>query len=773
MNEEEKDTTTTTKLLATRVGKVLSHSSTRGGFSTALVYEPDDASEKQHGSLYFVIDIGSPSPLSADIAYNIIDIVKEEYYSDLELSAGESFENALKAANSELAAIAKEGEKDWMGKLNIIVAAVKDKDMYIVQRGTAEIHLLRDNNMINLSKGMYTPGETYRPEETLVNLIEGELGVGDRMLASTSELFYFISVEKLKRLIGDNTPAQATKKLATMLEQEDEINRTSVLLAEFNTPELFAQEEETEPTENWVGEPREEKVVQPKARGLMGLSRAKTVADAIRSVPKEESVDQDEPAVDEEPAPPLTPQDDLVIDEAKESKPKIKRPSFSDLKASVNVRDYQSAVGLNSGQLKKFGEIALKTLKVVGLLLLTLVDATVTVITNTVRNIRKRPGGDRVLMGIVAVLVVAVVVSTLALAQGYSGRVSTRNATAALAEAQQKRDAAQASLIYEDAVRARELLAEAYTLAESATHNTRTQEAAAVLVANLQKQLDEVSNVSRFTGVSPLVDFDVLSAQLTASTDGERHVQIGNIIVLGGNIYTADPENNKVYKYKGASAEVAIINSLVSTDKKLTLSTPASDSELIFMTTPPNIYSLSLVNNSLANRPLDEGSWNNAAGLIAYGDKLYLLDPANNQIWKYKVVPEGYSQIASYFEIGSTPEISTAIDFAIDGSIFVLLPDNVIKKYLGGEEVEFSLYNIPAPYPAISRITNIYADIVAEKLYVLDAPNRRVLAFDKEGVYLAQYIYDNIDEPQDLFVDEAGGFIYLTSGTNVYRLPLR
>ncbi len=772
MNEEAKSTVQT-KNLATRVGKVLSHSSTRGGFSTALVYEPDDTAEKEHGSLYFVVDISSPSPLSADIAYNLIDIIKEEYYSDLELSAGESFESALKAANSELAAIAKEGEKDWMGKLNIVVAAVKDKDMYIVQRGTAEIHLLRENNMVNLSKGMYAPGETYRPEETLVNLIEGEIEVGDRILASTSELFYFISVEKLKRLIGDNTPAQAAKKLATMLEQEDEISRTSVLLSEFNTPEFFSQEEETEPTENWVGQPQEMKAVSSKPRGLAGISRPRTVAEAIQSPPREEQAPQEEKIPVAETSSPPEREADLVIEEEEEIRTKVKRPTLTGFKSPINIREYQPKISVDSGQVKQFGNVALKTLKVVGLLLLTLIDATVTVVTGTVRNIRKRPGGDRVLIGIVVVLVVVVVGATLALAQGYSGRVSTRKATAAMTEAQQKRDAAQASLIYEDTVRARELLAEAYTLAESATRNTRTQSAAVALVAELQKQIDEVSNVSRFTNVTALVDFDALSAQLTATTEGERHVKIGNIIVLGGNIYTSDPENNKIYKYKGASAEVAIINSLVSTDKKLMLGSPANDSELIFYTTPPNIYSLNLVNNSLVNRPLDEGTWNNASNLIAYGDKLYFLDPANNQIWKYNTTPEGYTQIASYFEVGSTPQISTAIDFAIDGNIFVLLPDNVIKKYLGGQEAEFSLHGIPTPYPAISQITRIYADVVADGLYILDAANNRVLVFDKEGAYLAQYIYDNISNPEDLFVDEVGGFIYLSSGTNVYRLPLK
>ena len=198
--------------LEARIGKVLSHPQNRGGFSTALHYTPDRSEDQAHGSLYFVIDIGSPSPLSADIAYNLIDIIKDEYYAEPELSVTASFEKALKAANDELAALYKGGEKDWLGKLNMIVAAVKGNRAYIVQRGTAEVHLLRDGQMTNLSRGMYSPGETYRAEETLVNLLEGELEPGDKVLFSTSELFYYISIEKLKRLLENNSPAAGAKK---------------------------------------------------------------------------------------------------------------------------------------------------------------------------------------------------------------------------------------------------------------------------------------------------------------------------------------------------------------------------------------------------------------------------------------------------------------------------------------------------------------------------------------------------------------------------------
>ncbi len=774
--------TKTAKQLATRVGKVLSHDKARGGFSTCLVYEPDEMAQKAHGALYFVVDIGSPSPLSPDIAYNLIDIIKEEYYGDLGLSPGESFENALKAANEELAAIAKEGEKDWLGKLNVVVAATTDREIHLVQRGTAEAHLLRGTNMMNLSKGMYTPGESYRPEETLLNLIEGELEIGDKLIISTSELFYYISIEKLRRMMDGQSPAQAAKRLATVLEQEDEIHRTSVLVVEFTTPELLAQEEETEPTENWIGEPQEAPKRRPRRLSFLSSSAPAPIVDRKQSVA--EAIEAAETATPEEPlvtpkampepvGPPVGEREELTIAEADESRPaRAMRPGLSELKPRVSISDYQHKVKLNPNQLKTAGTIAWKVLRVVGLVILAGADAVYTGVGGAVKHIKKRPGGDRILLGVVAVLVIAVVASALAFASGGSGRVSARNAVTALADAQQKRDAAQAALIYEDTAKARELLSEAYLLADSATRNKRTQTEAAALLTELQKQLDDVSNVKRFTDVQPVADFGVLQNQLATGGNPDAQVKLGNLAVVGGNVYTLDPDNNKIYKYKASSGEVAIINSLVSTDKKLKFGAVVSETDLLFYTTPPQVYTLNLDSNSMAVKNLDAGSWTNAEAIIPYTDRLYFLDAANNQIWKYKSIPEGYTQIAPYFETNTGIDIKGALDFGIEGNIFVLMSGNTVKKFSGGGEASFDLTGLPGVYPAIGGLTAL--EIGSDTpLYLLDPVNHRVLAFDTEGAYVAQYIYDNIDNPTNMVVDQANGFIYLAAGTKVYRLPMK
>ena len=251
MTEIKTDTSIPAKpKYATRIGKVLSKSSNKEGFSLALAYTPEKLEEKAHGILYFIIDIHTPSALAPDIGYNLIDIVKEEFYRDLSRTPSQSFESALKAANEEFSAIAKEGEKSWLGKTNVVISVITKNKLLAVARGTSEMHLWRNGKIMNLSEGMYTPGETYRPEETLTNIIEGDLSVGDKLIFSTAELFYYLSVEKLKRLVEANSPAGAAKEIATQLQKESDIYRTNVIISEFSLPELIDGEEETAPEDN-------------------------------------------------------------------------------------------------------------------------------------------------------------------------------------------------------------------------------------------------------------------------------------------------------------------------------------------------------------------------------------------------------------------------------------------------------------------------------------------------------------------------------------------
>lgn len=763
------------KGLAVRIGKVLSHSEKVEGFSTALVYQPDREADKAKGSLYFVIEIASPSPLSADIAYNIIDIIKEEYYANPDEKPNSSFEKAIKAANEELKAIAREGERDWIGNFHAVIAAISGNKLYTVHRGTAEIHLLRGSRLLHLSEGLYTPGETPKPEETLVNILEGDLEPGDKITMSTSELFYYFSIEKLRRLIEHYSPASAAKQIADTLAEEKNVGRTSVILAELTLPELAEVEgalDETE--ESWIGKPEEMK--KPAKKPL--FPRLSPAFSKIKKSVPPEAEEPVPPEIEEEKA---TPEE---IEEERKPAEKKKPPVPSKVegpKEKYEVAKAPKIPRLSSQQQKALGKGALNILellwritKFIGLLLLVAFDTLINFLSFHINRIKKRKGGTRLLLVMGGVLVLILILSAVGITRSTGARIASRVATRSLEEAQKLRDEAKAALIYEDRTQAISLLGEAYKLAETATKNNRTKSNAESLLADVLKELDEVGAIKRLTDLKALVDFSVLTAQLNVSGREDKTVQVRELFALGGNVYSFDPANNKIYKYNAALEEAGIINSLVSTEKKLARGADASETELYFLTKPANLYLLDLSTNRLAGVPLEgEETWREADKIFAYGTNLYFLDKKNNQIWKYRHLATGaFTQIAPYFEDNSGIDLKEASDFAIDGSIFVLKQNGTVEKYLSGVKEAFELKNIPPPMPEINPIA-IFTNARSDGLYVADSIHNRIVVFDKEGNYIKQYVIESGPETiERIYVDESRQSLYVMSGTKVYKIGL-
>lgn len=780
---------------AVRVGKVLSKSPAASGFSTALVYRPDLPEEQRHGSLYFVVDIGSASPLAPDIAYNLIDIIKEEYYRNLALDPGHSFENALKAANEEFAAIAKEGEKDWIGKTNVTIAAIAGDKLMAVHRGTNELHLWRNGKMMHLSNDMYTPGEMPKPEETLTNLIEGDLVIGDKIIASTAELLYYFSIDKVKRIIESFGPAEAARKLAIQLEKEGDISKTNVIVAEFSVPEMAA-EEDGAPEDNWVGslEPEYGRKYTPEPVAVTTSANPRINSENLWAKPVASSTPNHRPDWEDNDNDTGFPNNlaarrsemaqELDITEEVENEPETmavsprkRMPNLALPKIDYN-RIGQGLSSLadktrgaaKSSAVKRTGNFVLRSLKYTWLVVVAVVDLIFTSISYWVSELKKQKYGNRILLISVAVLAVALVVSTLALSNNHTARVSKKTATTSLSSAIQKRDAAKAALIYEDTAGANALLIEAYALAEAASKYDGTKKDALLVLADIQGQLDQVSNVKRYANPRVTVDFAGLSGQLESSAGKTAKVTVDNFFAIGNDVYTYDTEQNKIYKYNYSRNESGIINSLVSNEKKIKLAAP-TDNGMVVYTTPPSVYALDLTNNQMSAMNLDTGSWNNAVDFVAYTSKLYLLDPDNNQIWKYQQIADKYTKVAPFFEDNSTISLAGATALAIDGDMYLLINGSVVK-YTQGVKVEYNLNGVPEHTGALSNIKDIYASWNTNGLYILDGANTRVLAFDKDGKYRKQYILSGVTNPGKIFVDEKVGYFWVMSGSQIYQLDL-
>ena len=162
-----------------------------------------------------------------------------------------------------------------------------------------------------------------------------------------------------------------------------------------------------------------------------------------------------------------------------------------------------------------------------------------------------------------------------------------------------------------------------------------------------------------------------------------------------------------------------------------------------------------------------------ARAVSAFSGNLYVLDPATSHLWRYRPQSSGYAAAESYFD-PSPGGLTTAIDVAIDGSVYVLLADGHIRKFFGGQERPFAASGIADP---IKRPVALSADAEARQgaVYVADAGGARIVQLNTDGAFVRQLraIGDAFDALEDVLVDERGGRLFVMSGGKLYgaRLP--
>jgi hypothetical protein len=122
---------------------------------------------------------------------------------------------------------------------------------------------------------------------------------------------------------------------------------------------------------------------------------------------------------------------------------------------------------------------------------------------------------------------------------------------------------------------------------------------------------------------------------------------------------------------------------------------------------------------------------------------LYVLDPSEQQILRYTMLADGSSYPAVATRYLTTPQDVTKVtSMYIDGEVY-LADAGLVERFVGGRTGDWAL---AAPRDDVLRPTRRYSLIDSPDprrqgaLYVYDAANGRVVAFDKlTGAYQAQY----------------------------------
>lgn len=164
-----------------------------------------------------------------------------------------------------------------------------------------------------------------------------------------------------------------------------------------------------------------------------------------------------------------------------------------------------------------------------------------------------------------------------------------------------------------------------------------------------------------------------------------------------------------------------------------------------------------------------DNEWGSIVDLGVFAGNLYLLDSQKNAIWRYLLTDSGFGTRQGWLK--ENVDFADTGGFAIDGSIWVANKNKTdpLFKFVSGRQEKFTVSGLEKPlFP-----DRIYTDESSEKLYILDKANYRIVITNKQGDYLASYLWLGIAGVEHFVVSEKDNQIFLLAGSKIYEIGIR
>lgn len=319
------------------------------------------------------------------------------------------------------------------------------------------------------------------------------------------------------------------------------------------------------------------------------------------------------------------------------------------------------------------------------------------------------------------------------------------------------------SLVELNPLRARSLLAEARNLIEQELEGEKVNDLSEQQTDKLERKLEEVRLlITKVSGEYKLEERSVF-LNLSLVRDNTR----GTAAALYENtLVVLDKAEAVLVKVNTNNRQSDIVGggSLLNGSEFAAVAVNRG-----FVFSDSGVIEVSLAGKTSAVVIEKDAEWGQIAAMETFAGNLYLLDKGQSEIFRYQGGEGGFGARRRWLGEGVFPDLSSAVDMAIDGDVWVLTSDSILKFRRGASE-RFSISGLEKK---LNNPKGIFTDADSEGVYVLDQGNQRAVVFDKNGEYKAQYIWEGMGSVSDLVVEEDKGRMLLLSGSDILEIELK
>ncbi|KKQ74498.1 MAG: hypothetical protein US94_C0003G0016 [Berkelbacteria bacterium GW2011_GWB1_38_5] len=712
-------------------------------FLTCKHITADDLAKFPMGQVFSLIEIISPWFPTAQVGQTIINNFSKYYYEGGSTSDLVNLENSLKKVNEDLAQITQNGETDWIGNLNGILAVIAGNNFHLSPTGKVEGYIFRDGKINHLTYGLQDSGEPH-PLKTFSNVVSGELKSHDKILLTTKELFNHLSLESVRQIISINNPSMAAQQISKLL-RKNKIRNVNIIIINLLTKEEVSNEQA-------FGEMENVYYLDKTTEGVMGKINDiwKSFLVPFGKIIKHKSKDfgkktsnltkniVKEPITNQEP---VGKQDDayqefLDPDKRDDSLLKDEEIKYS---PELYVHYYDQKKNKQNSFFDQVKNVLFKIWLKLKQFFTWIID---------IYHDKARRKYLYIALAVILILIIGLVVGL----KNKKSPIGNLDAQKILDEASAAEKDGKNAVVAGDKEKAKAQFIIAIDKAKSIKSNSLVARDADQVIISTYQELDKLTSTTRFNTLTSIANIADAKSIFVVSGIG--------FIITDKDIY-------EVNTLGGTPSKVATIpknkNYLIGTRQE----------KIIYLyTSDQNIYSFNTSTKKIEQVKItDDNKWETANSIASYVGTFYLLDGVLGQIYKHSSSADEFQKGEEYINTTNI-NLKSARSIAIDGSIYVLKENGQAVKLLKSKVQDFSLQNIPTPNDKIAEPIKIFTDADTPSVYVLDGAQKRIVEFDKDGYFVRQYAFLENIKYSDFFVSVKARKIWLIGENNLYEISI-
>jgi hypothetical protein len=741
-------------------------------FLTALHITPEDSSKEAMGEAYVLVEITRPWFPVSQIGSRIVTTFKKAYYSGESSSDLVNFEKAVKKVNEMLLSLTEQGETEWIGHLNAIIGILINKEVHITSAGLAQAYLFRDGKVSYITEKQ-TANEPH-PLKTFGSIISGTLLVEDAILMATPELSNITDLSTLKGFFEESSAYNIGSQLLKLIKKQKKkalgsiiVKLTTKSLSATHEPEVLYTDQIFKEKTLALKQTWQNNILplllsfSQKVVSLVKISHSHTKEKIIPAtkVAATKIVNQTnsslnsawsktKPIVDKQSQKIASTFDSALtgIKDKKDTTHIGDNSAESIIGKSIfTINDYQEEIRNN--EKSKLGLKKDQAKRAYLFLWLRLIK--------TFRKMKEPKNRPLLLVTGAIILIILLIISISIQRHNKGQQVATSKQEETLSQANDKLNEGKTNLANNQTAKAEENFGQAVSLATT-LQNTPLKNRANSIIKASQNESDKITGTTRLQNLQPLTviegnSFDVINAK-SYSINSKGEIYESGLI--------ADAISAKISKLPKDDTDVS--------------STTTSDNGTLFINTKKqNLYEFNPESQEVKKiSPANGENLPVATAMRVFSNTLYMLDTKNNQIWKYPISDSNLAARSGYMKDDSI-KLADAVDFSIDGSIFVVFKDGHIINLSRGTKTDFKLADIPKSYTQMNNANKIYTDPDATSVYVLDTKNKRILEYSKNGQFNHQYILeDKLTKIESFIIQPKGSTGYIINDKKLYQLEL-